>query len=112
MQPSWLAPDGSKLASRQGNQRRGPAYPAAAAQAAAAASTSVANTPPKEPANSRPDDDYGSDGSEDDNADRGDDLTRSGLRSVLSPEEMAEMRSMAGVADLDLPDVRLPRPPR
>ena len=47
-----------------------------------------------------------------DDYDRGDDVLASGLRSVLSPEEMAEMRSMADVADLDLPYVKLHGPPR
>ena len=107
-QPSWLAPDGSKLVSPQGRrQARGPAYPAAAARAG------LADAPPTQTADGSPSTGGTSDGSEDDSGyDIGDKLPAGGIRSVLSPEEMAELRSLADVADLDLPDVKLQGPPR
>lgn len=106
--PNWLAPDGSKLAAPQRGRPRGPAYPAAAAARAAAATTRPGAV------NGSADNGNTSDGSEDDGwDDSSEGAVPQGLGSMLSLEEMAELRSMAAADDLVLPsEPRLQRPAR
>jgi hypothetical protein len=83
------------------------AYPAAAARAG------LADAPPTRTADGSPSTGGAPDGSEDDSGyEIGENQPAGGIRSVLSPEEMAELRSLADVADLDLPDMKLQSPPR